>query len=137
MRRMYQVIRTYGEDEPWWFFDNWREMIVEENQYPSFNQALASFEKQYQQLCEAYSNRKEKPPFLIAFWNEGEVEFCEDCEDDLQLYAGLLLLKDGKKISIEDEEKDRNETIDYSGKTKCCKRSSACSRGDQKNENLY
>lgn len=28
---MYQVITMYGDNEPWWFFDDWQEDIVQEN----------------------------------------------------------------------------------------------------------
>lgn len=27
---MYQVITMYGDNEPWWFFDDWQEDIVQE-----------------------------------------------------------------------------------------------------------
>lgn len=134
---MYQVIQTYGEDEPWWFFDNWRDMIVTEETYPSFNEALCRFEDLYQKLGGLYPNRKEKPAFLVAFWKDGEVAFCEDCDDDLQLYAGLLLLKDGKKISVEDEDQEKDETIDYSRKAKCCKRPSKSVGSNKEDEKLY
>ena len=27
---MYQVITMYGDNEPWWFFDDWQEDIVQD-----------------------------------------------------------------------------------------------------------
>lgn len=33
---------------------------------------------------------------LAAFWCDEEKCFCEECDDDLQVYHGLLVLKDGE-----------------------------------------
>lgn len=125
---MYQVIQTYGDDEPWWFFENWKEQIQKQVDFESFLEAECYLEEQiifFQKKCE---HQKANDKYLIAFWNDGDLAFCEDCDEDLQQYYGLLLLKDGKPLS--EDERKYDETINYNGKTKCCKRLSACPRSN-------
>lgn len=96
---MYQVITMKGEYEPWWFFDNW-ELLIERNEsFPKFEQALQVYEEQLAVLSKKYPNRKTKEPYLTAFWTKEEATYCESCADDLQIYHGLILLKDNKRIS--------------------------------------
>lgn len=35
---MFQVITMYGENEPWWFFEDWQEDIIEEKHLINFTQ---------------------------------------------------------------------------------------------------
>ena len=37
-----------------------------------------------------------KKDCFFAFWSEDEINFCEGCDEDLQLYHGVILMKDGK-----------------------------------------
>lgn len=117
---MYQVITMLGENEPWWFFDDWQEDIQSIEEFAEFSTALARFEHHFLKSHSSYPEIKTKENYLVAFWHPEEVRFCEDCDEDLQLYHGILLLKDGKKIDGEGREAD--EAINYHRKTKCCKR---------------
>lgn len=36
---MYQVITMYGDNEPWWFFDDWQEDIVQEKTFDNLTDA--------------------------------------------------------------------------------------------------
>ena len=125
---MYQVIITYSENEPWWFFDDWEETIVEEVAYDNLEDAKKGYLEKFAKLQQEYSMIKEKPDYLTAFWNEGELLYCEDCDEDLQQYKGLMLLKNCQKISAAG--KDQDETTNYRGKTKCCKRPSQSAWGN-------
>lgn len=117
---MYQVIEMYGDSEPWWFFDDWKKDVQSEKNFDSFDEAKQFFDQALTTLTSSYEHEKQKGCYLIAFWNEGEDRYCEECEEDLQQYKGLLLLKDGEKLATESEE--INEATDYSGKTQCCQR---------------
>ena len=37
-----------------------------------------------------------KKDCFYAFWSEDEINFCDGCDEDLQLYHGVILMKDGK-----------------------------------------
>ncbi|MGX6962499.1 DUF1033 family protein [Vagococcus xieshaowenii] len=116
----YQVIEMYGENEPWWFFKGWEDDIVSRHEFVTFEEATIYLHKIMKQLNEDYEQMTFKPNFMVAFWNEDEVRFCEECDDDLQLYRGVLMLKDGEKIVVDG--KEQNEKISISGEAKCCKR---------------
>ena len=33
---MYRVVTMYGTDEPWWFFEGWKEDIVSVDEFDDF-----------------------------------------------------------------------------------------------------
>ncbi len=114
---MYQVITMFGDNEPWWFFENWEEDIQDEKIFDSFEEAKAEYEKQWIAIHQKYEYINAKSNFLSAFWNEGEERWCEECDDDLQQYKGLALLKENQPLSVESG-KEFYETTNSSGKTK-------------------
>lgn len=119
---VYQVIVTYSENEPWWFFEEWQEDIVEEKSFETFCSAKKHYDDLFEQLKITYEENRVKPPLLAAFWNDGELIYCDDCDEELQAYKGLMLVKDYQKL--DDGECEHNETVDNCGKTKCCQRHS-------------
>lgn len=127
---MYHVTLTYSENEPWWFFEDWQTDIIEEHPFDTFEEAETYFVTCYKKLTKDYDDSRCKNPYLVAFWNEDELIYCEDCDEDLQAYKGLMLLKDGEKLNDGDNEND--ETANYNGKTKCCQRLGKSVRSDTK-----
>lgn len=95
---MYQVITLYGEYEPWWFFDDWKEEIVSFKEFDSFPAARQFYEEKYNELQQNYVNHVTKKQYLTAFWNEEEIRYCEDCEDDIQLFHSIMLVKEERPI---------------------------------------
>ena len=119
---MYQVITMYGDNEPWWFFEDWQSDIQTTEEFSTLTQAQEYYREQWQQLQMQYSYIQARPNYLSAFWNEEEVLWCEECDEDLQQYKGLALLKDYQPITIESE-RELYEATNSSGKTKRCQRS--------------
>lgn len=95
---MYQVFLMKGEYEPWWFFEEWKSLVISENAFPTFEQALRSYQEQDEQLSRIHPFKKEKNNYLAAYWSAEDSVYCESCEDDIQIYYGLLLLKNEKPI---------------------------------------
>lgn len=118
---MYQVITMFGDNEPWWFFEDWEEDIEAEETFESFEEALQAYEKQWIAIHQNYEYINAKSNFLSAFWNDGDERWCEECDDDLQQYKGLALLKNHQPITVESR-KEFYETTNSSGKTKRCER---------------
>lgn len=90
---MYDVIYMKADYEPWWMFDGWEETICSRHTFESLQEAeaflkvtLATFRQQYE--CEAV-----KKDCFYAFWSECEKVFCEGCDEDLQLYHGIIFMK--------------------------------------------
>ncbi|MFD2729606.1 DUF1033 family protein [Enterococcus camelliae] len=119
---MYQVITMYGDNEPWWFFEDWRKDIDEEHVFRSLEEAERCYQKQWTKLREQYKHIYARANYLSAFWNETEVRWCEECDDDLQQYKGLALLKDYQPVTVESR-KELYEATNSSRKTKRCQRS--------------
>lgn len=118
---MYQVITMFGDNEPWWFFDDWKEDIQEEETFESFEEAKEFYQQKWESINQDYSYINAKSNFLSAFWNDGDERWCEECDDDLQQYKGLALLKKYQPIEAESR-KEFYEATNSSGKTKRCER---------------
>lgn len=69
---MYQVITMFGDNEPWWFFEDWEEDIEEEETFESFEEARQAYEKQWNEIHQNYEYINAKSNFLSAFWNDGD-----------------------------------------------------------------
>lgn len=69
---MYQVVTLFGEYEPWWFFEDWKEEIVSFEQFDSFSEANQNYHEKYIKLIDDYENYVTKKHYLTAFWNEEE-----------------------------------------------------------------
>ena len=98
---MYQVIKMFGDFEPWWFIDNWQEDIVSEERFSKFEVALSAFMKEWRSLKNTYPLYHSREDLLAAFWDGSEKHFCEECDEDIQSYHSLLLLKDYQIVSAE------------------------------------
>lgn len=118
---MFQVVCMYGDNEPWWFFDGWQEEIIEEQRFSTFEEAEKCYTEKWQQLKEQYTNLQTKPNYLSAFWDQQDERWCDECDDFLQQYMGLALVKDYLPVDKESR-KNIYETTNSSGKAKCCKR---------------
>lgn len=121
---MYQVIKMYGDNEPWWFFEGWRDDIQTEKEFEDFDSAEVYFEKLWQELNQEYPKKNIKENYLSAFWDPTDERWCEECDEDLQQYHGLALLKDYQPIE-KNCKKEICETTNDSGKIKCCKKAKA------------
>lgn len=89
----WKVFETTGEYEPWWFFEDWEENIVSTHMYKEKEAAFKKYGELAQQLNENYPHHALKKSVLFAAWNEDEIAYCEDCEDDIQTFHGLILMK--------------------------------------------
>lgn len=118
---MYQVVTMFGDNEPWWFFENWEEDIEIEESFSSFEEAKRRYEEKWLSIRNHYTYINAKNNFLSAFWNDGDGRWCEECDDDLQQYKGLALLKNHQPITSESR-KELYEITNSSGKTKHCDR---------------
>lgn len=117
---MYQVIIMYGDNEPWWFFEDWQEDIESKKEFTSLEEAEYYYIQKWQEISATYEYINTKANYLAAFWNDGDERWCEECDEDLQQYKGLALLKDFQAVTFESgsDLQDRNN---HCGKAKCCK----------------
>lgn len=44
---MYQVVKMFGDWEPWWFIEGWEEDITEIVEYDTLSEALLYFQEEW------------------------------------------------------------------------------------------
>jgi hypothetical protein len=99
----WRVITTKSDAEPWWFLEGWEKDILRDWTLDSRNEAVATFLTELRRLGESYPKSKTKKFHSVAFWDPEEVDFCEACDDDLQVYYGLVIFENDKPMEINDD----------------------------------
>lgn len=95
---MYQVVKLYGNVEPWWFLDGWKDDIVMTKEFDDYYSALKFYTEEWMKLFQSKQCFKSKGTGLSAFWDKHECLWCEECVDYLQQYHSLALLFDWEKL---------------------------------------
>lgn len=92
---LHEIFYIRSFDEPWWMLEGWQENIVSRKSFPSAGQAQKYFDREVQALSLRFTEQKIQGR-SIAFWNPGDLAYCSNCEEDLQVYHGLLWLVNNK-----------------------------------------
>ncbi|MGE6752524.1 DUF1033 family protein [Rossellomorea sp. NPDC071047] len=103
MNSTWRVMTTKSDAEPWWFFEGWEKDIVQEWTFNNRDEAIERFLEEMRRLRKSYLKSKNKKLHSIAFWDPNEVLFCEACDDDLQVYYGLIIFENDRPMEIKDE----------------------------------
>lgn len=93
---MFEVIYMKADYEPWWMFEGWEETIRTRHSFDNAEEAIVYCEQLLAELRVKYTLEAMKKDCFYAFWSECEKDFCESCDEDLQLYHGVIFMKDGK-----------------------------------------
>ena len=89
-----------AEFEPWWMFEDWEETIVSRYSFKEVLEVKAHLKDTLAKLRKTYENEAVKKDCFYAFWSEEEKKFCEACDEDLQIYHGVIIMKEGKPTSL-------------------------------------
>lgn len=95
MLAMWTIKQTYMPYEPWWLFDDWETFVVETFQFDNKQQFIDKLTELDYYLKQENDHSLCKGN-MKAYWKENDTYFCVECDDDLQQYTGLILLKDGQ-----------------------------------------
>lgn len=93
---MYEIVYMKAEFEPWWMFTEWEDHILSRHSFEEEAEARSYLESVLTKLRKTYDQEKVKKGCFFALWSESERSFCEACDDDLQIYHGIILLSEGK-----------------------------------------
>lgn len=96
MVQKWEVIVMKGVSEPWWFFSDWRESIIATYSFSNKEMAIQQYGASFEHFKSRTDYFKVKNTSMIAFWEEGDHAYCESCDDDLQLYTGILIMCNGQ-----------------------------------------
>ncbi|MET3574880.1 DUF1033 family protein [Bhargavaea ullalensis] len=93
---MYEIIYMRADYEPWWLFEGWQDEVVQRWTYDCPEEASVQLARILEGFRKEHRNEASRDQRFWAFWSEKESCFCEDCAEDLQLYHGILTLRDGQ-----------------------------------------
>jgi len=93
---MWTVAKIRADYEGWWLFSDWTDHIVEQYHFENYEKML----NYYQSIIE--NSKKHYDNFLVgkynihAFYNNCEIGFCEDCDEDLQIFYSYIVLNNNE-----------------------------------------
>ncbi|AWE07471.1 DUF1033 domain-containing protein [Lysinibacillus sp. 2017] len=88
---MFKIIYMKADYEPWWKFDGWEDHIVSVHEFEEEKQFQLALTEIMNDFRQSYANEACKNEYYYAFWSEDECEFCEACDEDAQIYHGIIL----------------------------------------------
>lgn len=94
---MWTIKQTYMSYEPWWLFEDWETFVVATYQFKDKQQFINKLNELDHQLLQENDYHKSKGN-MRAYWKKQDTVFCVECDDDLQQFTGLIILKDDQVI---------------------------------------
>lgn len=91
---MWKVVTMRADYEGWWLFDDWTDHIIHEIICNDFDEMLTAYNDLLTSYKEKYANEIIGKYNIHAFYNNCDIAFCEDCEEDLQIFYSILILND-------------------------------------------
>ena len=91
---MYKILYMKADYEPWWQFEGWEDQIVSSETFNTKEQFDNALLKKLEIFRGKYPNERCEKDVFWAFWTEEESVYCEGCDEEVQLYHGLVLVLD-------------------------------------------
>ena len=92
---MFTIIYMKADYEPWWKFEGWEAFIQTNETFETEEQFESALQRKLQHFRLTYDNEVAKEGGFWAYWSEDESVFCEACDDDVQIYHGIIATKSG------------------------------------------
>lgn len=90
---MWELIKIRADYEGWWLFDDWPEHIVETQTFSTDAAFFEAYESTIKKAKEHYCNHLVGKHNIYAFYNNCDIQYCEDCEEDLQIFYSFIVRK--------------------------------------------
>lgn len=90
---VFKLIYMKADYEPWWQFEGWEAFIEEELVFESEHALDEALAKKLMDFRATYEHEQQKESQFFAFWSDNECEYCEACDDDAQIFHGLIVTK--------------------------------------------
>lgn len=87
---MYEIIYVKSFAEPWWMLEGWEDDIVERHQFSSMECAEQCKEELSAKLQARFPLHQKRGEEFDVYWKQGDLEYCTDCDEDLQVYHGII-----------------------------------------------
>jgi len=93
---MWEVIIIRADYEGWWLFEGWQDFIIYQEQADTEEKFEKIYKERLKLMREKFTNEVIGKYNIHAFYNNCELHYCEDCEEDLQIFYSLIPLKNGE-----------------------------------------
>ncbi|NKZ31609.1 DUF1033 family protein [Ureibacillus thermosphaericus] len=96
MKRMgffnvYKIIYMKADFEPWWQFEGWESHIVSEEVFDTKEQFEVAIKETLNVFRKKFDHEESREGKYFAFWSEDEKTYCEACDDELQIFHGIIV----------------------------------------------
>lgn len=90
---MFKLIYMKADYEPWWQFEGWEAFVEEELLFETEQALDEALHEKLRDFRSKYEHEQQKEARFFAFWSEDECEYCEACDDESQIFHGLIIIK--------------------------------------------
>ncbi|MBI5975448.1 DUF1033 family protein [Staphylococcus canis] len=90
---MWKLIKIRADYEGWWLFDDWTERIQDVKQFDTYEAFINAYKRTIHTAMQHYDNYILGKYNMYAFYNNCDLNYCEDCNEDLQIFYSYITLK--------------------------------------------
>lgn len=91
---MYKIVTIRTDYEGWWLFDDWKDYIIKEIECQDYDEMVIQYQNLLNQYQTKFTNELVGKHNIHAFYNNCDLSYCEDCEEDMQIFYSILILND-------------------------------------------
>ncbi|MDW8798856.1 regulatory protein MsaA [Staphylococcus pseudoxylosus] len=93
---MWTVAKIRADYEGWWLFSDWTDHIVEQYDFETYDEMLNFYTSLILKNKNSFDNYLVGKYNIHAFYNNCELGFCEDCDEDLQIFYSFIVLNENE-----------------------------------------
>ncbi|PTF36111.1 hypothetical protein BUY25_05045 [Staphylococcus cohnii] len=93
---MWTVAKIRADYEGWWLFSDWTDHIVEQYHFENYEKMLNYYQSIIENSKRHYDNFLVGKYNIHAFYNNCELGFCEDCDEDFQIFYSYIVLNNNE-----------------------------------------
>ncbi|MGV3243914.1 DUF1033 family protein [Staphylococcus sp. 11261D007BR] len=90
---MWKLIQIRADYEGWWLFEDWPEHIITSQQFDTYEELMNAYTQVIEQSKYKYDNYILGKYNMYAFYNNCDLNFCEHCDEDLQIFDSYIVLE--------------------------------------------
>lgn len=90
---MYEIIYMKADYEPWWQFEGWESTIISKRKFMNIEECNLQLEQLLGKFRAKYNHEESREETYYAFWSEEERNYCDACDEDSQIYHGIIVRK--------------------------------------------
>ena len=87
--------------EGWWLFEDWRDNIIAVYEFTTEEDMLGFYRQLVMQMKDHFGCYNIGKFQMITFFNTCDREYCEDCDEDLQMYISPIMVRNMEEIRDE------------------------------------